>query len=109
MQTLTVKRGDTLRATLTFKQGTASANLNGCQARMQARTTTGQVVLDLSSSTDDLTVDGAAGKVILSADNALAVGTYMADVELTYAGGAVKSSDTFMIQVTPDVTKDDAP
>jgi len=110
MNTLSVKRNDSLRAVLSFVEDDGPANLSGCTARIQVRVKRiGTVLLDVSTD-DYLTVDGSAGTVTVDVPASLMnleVGKHEADLELRYIDGTVRSSDTFTVSVIPDITRDD--
>lgn len=108
---LEFKRGDTWEATFTYRDDTgALINLTSCSARMQMRDKrSGTLLLDLTSS-DSLTMGGAAGTVdmLVAPDltREMPVGTFEVDLEITYSDGTVQSSDTFSIKVWKDITHD---
>ena len=110
MSTLSVKRNDSLRAVLSFTEDGAAANLSGCTARLQIRVKrVGTLLLDCST-TDYLTIDGLAGTVTVdvpASEMDIQTGKHEADLELTYADGTVRSSDTFIVTVLQDITRDD--
>lgn len=115
---VTTKRGDTWLATFAFVVSGTEADLTGCTAKMQVRTKTDTLVLTATTDalTDPptaglLTVDGAAGTVTLLMPKAITTpvvpGSYVADIELTYADGTVRSSDTFSVKIGKDITLHD--
>jgi len=111
MTTLTVKRRDSLRAVFSFLEDNAPANLSGCTARMQIRTKLGSILLLDCSTNDYLAISGVAGTVTVSVPAALMdiqTGSHQADIELTYADGTVRSSDTFTVAVLQDITREGA-
>jgi hypothetical protein len=109
-----LKRGDTWEAEFYFRLDDSVADLTGCTARMQVRSSGDALVLSAQTSPTDpalvgtLVVDGTAGLVTLTVPkgltSALVPGKYYADVELTYADGSVRSSETFQVKVTKDIT-----
>lgn len=106
--TFTLKRGDTWAQTFAWKQGSETGDpvdLNGCTARMQVRDKTDALILDASAY---LTVDGPAGTVALvvpaSETGAFPVAKLAFDIELTFPGGAVQSTETMSLRVVEDVT-----
>jgi hypothetical protein len=76
---------------------------------MQLRVGVGDSVLDVSSTTGELTIGGEDGTVTADVPAAtmedVPVGRYDADIELTYADGAVRSSATFTVKVVQDITR----
>lgn len=109
MATIKTKRADNFRCVFSFMEDGEAANLSGCSARMQLRTRAGTMVIDVSTD-DHLTVDGVAGTVTANVPATMmeiAAGRYYADVELVYADGTVRSSNTFQVTVVQDITRDD--
>lgn len=125
--TLCTKRGDTWNPVFTYTDGAGNPiNLTGCSARLQARAETPATasytrstaaepaayeapVIDVSTGTGEISVDGPNGKVLVvveAADMDIAVGDYDTDLELTYPDGTVKSTETMVLTVVEDVTYD---
>ena len=112
---LTVKRGDSFN--LLFSSVTADVPpvaqaLPPCTARLQVRNKSGSRVY-LSATSDPaagLTIDLAAGTVLWQQDftdtEALAPGTYYADLELTFSPTERQSTQTFQIRIEADMTQD---
>lgn len=108
MTSLTVKRGDNLRAVFYFTEGGDVVNLSGCTARMQIRVKRVGTLLVEASTDDYLTIDGVAGTVtcnIPAAEMDIDTGKHEADIELTYADGTVRTGDTFTVVVQQDITR----
>lgn len=106
MATIKTKRNDSFRAVFSFIEDGAAASLAGCTARMQLRTRSDTIVLDVSTS-DYLTID--ASSVISDVPASLMdmpLGKYLADIQLTYQDGSVRSSKTFTVLVEKDITRD---
>ena len=102
------KKGDNLQAVFPFTADGVAVNLNGCTAKMQLRTTDLGLVATATTDDGSLSVDGAAGEVTSNIPAAtmanVAPGQYLADIQLTYLDGTVKSSDTFVVLVLQDYT-----
>lgn len=107
MSVLTVKRGDTWRMVLSYKDNTGSPiDLTSCTARLQVRNKrSDQLLLDLDT-TDGLTIDAAAGTVTVRYDLPadLELGTHEFDLEMTYADGTIESTETMQLRVIEDIT-----
>ncbi len=111
--TITTKRGDTLRLLFSIKDSAGAAyDLSDCTARLQLRDKGGENVFVNATSdpADGLTVDTVAGTIALAVAFAdtedLVPGTYYADLELTFNGTERRSSETFQVRITQDVTQD---
>lgn len=90
-----VKVGATFDPVLTWKTGDplAAVNLTGYTAKMQVRTRTGTLVVELSTANGRITLGGAAGTISLlltaSETAAIAAGKYDFDLKLTSGTGEV--------------------
>ena len=103
MSTLTVKRGDTLTITGTrTDSGGSAVSLVGASVACEI------VYGSLRQSLTTEITDAAAGEFTLSLSAAtmegLRTGVWKGDVEFTDASGNVASTDTFLLQITEDIT-----
>lgn len=107
----TLKRGDSWRDPCTVKAAGLPADLTGVLIRAQLRDPeTEEVVLELSEATGYLIVtDAGAGTFLIdvpaSVTNTLSLTSYLADIEFTFADGFVRSSPTFKVKFTRDITR----
>jgi hypothetical protein len=102
---LRTKRGDTFSLSGTRTTDTGNpVDLSNYQIRAQMRA--GDALITSFSVT---ITNAAAGEFVLSAPASTTetwqVTRYSCDIEFTSPGGIVDSSDTFTIQVVPDVTR----
>ncbi len=101
MMSLRHKRGDTLDVLVAISEGGAPVDITGWTFRAQARHAAGNHAINMA-----VAVVGP-GQIRLSADTVAApVGTYVADIELTDALGRVLSTETWALQLMPDITHD---
>jgi hypothetical protein len=100
------KRGDTfsLSCTRTTQAG-VPVNLTGYQIRAQMRDGADALVYAFTPTI----TNAAAGEFVLSAPASTTEtwtpARYVVDIEFTSPNGVKDSSDTFIIQVVPDVTR----
>ena len=118
METLQVKRGDTLRRVFLFTDADGQAvDLSGCAARFAAKpkgedTVAFYAPMEPVAPGDPmratLTIDGPAGSIALFVSEDVMEGvepmTYPADIEVTWPSGDVVSTETFQIKVIEDIT-----
>ena len=113
---LNLVRGDTWNTTFVLRERRASVyvaptpiNLTGATARLQLRTTvTGPVVIEATTINSKLVVGGTNGLIELAmppADTVGLLGTYLWDLELTYADGVIKTVAGGRLVVTADITR----
>ena len=105
-----VKRGDTWNFVFAWKNNNTPTDLTNCTARTQVRTKkTGELMCQ--ATTDDfITIEGPAGKVIVSYPPSITTGVnpgiYETDIEITFPiTGQVQSSGTLQIEVVEDITR----
>ena len=111
--TVSLKRGDSLHLLFSVIDDAGDAYaLTDCTARLQIRNRSGsRVYLSATSDpADGLTIDAVAGTIALSVAFAdtedLVPATYYADLELTFNGTERRSSETFQVRITQDITQD---
>lgn len=103
-----LKRGDTWALTFVAKEATDGPplDLTGCAAAMQLRHPQTDA---LAATPDSIVLTPLAGTVLatfLPATTAtVPVGTYLTDLEITFADGQVRSSQTLVITVIADQTR----
>jgi hypothetical protein len=105
MQTLTnFKRGDTFALVCTWKIDGVPTSIIGLTIASQIRNTYGMTLID------DLTVTPLSGTgefvlaPVIPDTSGWAVGNLICDIQVT-DGDTVRSSDSFLIVVTQDVTR----
>lgn len=112
-----LKRGDTWTASFFWKSVTCDddgnviskspTNLTGCSARLHLEKS-GATVLDISTLTGEITIDGLVGQVDINVAAAVTAqfesGSHKGDLEITYPTGVVHSSETFLLTVLKDIT-----
>jgi hypothetical protein len=109
MAKIPTKQRSNLRIIFSLTEDGADANVSGCAARMQIRDWSGTLLVTATSddyltvgTTDGfVTCDIAASEMDLPADE-----TYLADLELTYDSGIVRTTKTFEIEVLEKITED---
>ena len=109
MSILTIKRGDTWKVTFTYKQPDGSPlDLTGCSARLQVRSkSNGELLLSADTTLGGLTLTPAEGLLTLTAaTDDLPVGSHEFDLEMTYADGSIQSTDTMILKVLADISRD---
>ncbi len=110
MQTISVKRGDTWTVNFAYTDSEgAPINLLGASCAMDLRGLYDETVLmSLSDVSGELTINGAIGEIDLLVPYAdmepLGLGTYRADMEVTYPNGVRSSSETFGVDIVEDIT-----
>ena len=113
--TLNVKRGDTLSQVFTWQnENGAAIDLSACTARLQIRDRDNTAVVSVTSATSALAIEpvlgetDTTGQVYLTIDAStmatIAPGTYYVDLELTFADGTVRSTETITLIVLRDIT-----
>lgn len=106
-----IEQGATFDRLFTYKaDGTNPTNLTGYTARMQIRVTHDAPVAILSlTSPTNITLGGAAGtlRVVITDEvtAALAAGSYVYDLEIEDAAGAVTRLLKGEVEVDPEVTR----
>ena len=110
MSQVTHKRGDTLSLSWSWKDEAGTAiDLTDCTARLQVRSKRGELLA--SADTDDgLTIaDPETGAVNLLIDaetmSAVPLGSHSMDLEITFADGTVKSTETVKLKIIEDITR----
>lgn len=107
----TMKRGDTFKLTFRYQNSGGSAiDLTGCTARLQIRAKrTGTLLLEAATASG-VTVYGPTGTIALlvtpDKTRTLPIGTHEFDLELTYPDGTVSSTETSLVKVIEDITRD---
>ena len=107
---ISIKRGDTWSQDFFWTDDAGAAvDLAGCAARLMLREReTGLLAIDASTEDGELVITAATGRVALtvSAERMRDVtpGTYQTDVEITWADGVVRSTETLPVRVLADVT-----
>ena len=105
METVEHKRGDTysLSISLTAADGTTPVDMTGWTVKSQVRKRK-TLISELVFTAVDLSI----GSFTLSTTDTLnwPVGTLLSDIEYTDAGGVVRSSETYEIEVIEDITYD---
>ena len=104
MQTIRIKRGDTLSLSCAALAAGVAVNLSTTTITSMVRSSAGVLIL-----TPTVTVtDAAAGTFTVSATATvtkdLVPGSYVCDIQYSEAGGTVYSTETFGILVIADVT-----
>ena len=103
-----LKRGDTWTLVFVVSQtpGGAPVDLTGCTAALQVRQPRTD---DLVATADSLVITPLAGAVtavfLPATTAAVPVGTYLTDLEITFADGQVRSSQTLTLAVLADYTR----
>lgn len=115
MATISVKRGDTFRRTFLYSDDNGDPiALTGCTARFAAKAEGEEDIAFCAPDIGDVTggtvdIDEANGtvQILVSAETmeAIAPGTYRADLELTWPNGDVVSTATLKIKVIEDITR----
>ena len=101
--TIPFKRGDTLVLNNTVRVNGATTNIAGWTIRCQLRDNQGQLVATLTPTI----TNAAEGEYKLQTPTPTtgwATGRLRADIEYTTEAGQVISTDTFYVNVIPDVT-----
>lgn len=106
MQTVKVKRGDTLKFTAVFTTNGVQDDLTDATARMHIRDKQDDLMLVVDNSEEIHVLPDGTVNVAIQPTNtsALDPGKYVSDLEVTFQDGTVRSSDTFQIQVLKDIT-----
>jgi hypothetical protein len=103
-----VKRGDTWDLACTLRQTTGGApvDLTGCAAALQVRHAQTDALV---AAPDSIVIDPLVGGVTLTflpaTTAAIVPGTYYADLEITFADGRVRSTETLVLAVERDQTR----
>lgn len=103
-----VRRGDTWPAwSFIVKDGSGNPrDLTGAAILMQIKEdATSSLAKKTLTEDDGLLVDELAGKVTFDTEVDLAVGVYVADLQITYATGQVKTYFDFQITVDQDASR----
>lgn len=108
MVIIQLKRGDTWVQTFSWKQGNETGipvDLSGCTARLHIRDKQRRLLIDASPF---LTIQGTEGVVTVevpaSLTRALPIGPCFFDIEITFADGTVRSTETMSLSVAEDIT-----
>lgn len=101
-----LKRGDTWRLAFVWQQADGTAvDLTGCTAALQLRDARGRLV----GTPDDITLDLATGtvQVTFEPDTTALIpsGAHYTDLQMTFAAGEVRSSQTCLLPVLEDQTR----
>lgn len=101
-----LKRGDTWRLAFVWQQADGTAvDLTGCTAALQIRDARGRLV----GTPDDITLEleTATVRVTFAPDTTAAIpaGEYYTDLQMTFAAGEVRSSQTCLLPVQEDQTR----
>lgn len=115
MAILEIKRGDTFRRSFVFADAEGTPiDLTGATARFAAKVKDDdEVVVFCAPDFGDVdggevSIDGPNGVVSVHIDESLMnvePGVYEADLELSFPGGDVKSTDTFRVKVIRDIAR----
>ena len=103
-----LKRGDTWTLVFVVRQtpGGAPVDLTGCAAALQVRHPRTDALI---ATADSLAITPQTGTVTVTflpaTTVAVAVGTYLTDLEITFADGEVRSSQTLTLAVLADYTR----
>lgn len=103
-----LKRGDTWTLAFVVNQaeGGPPLDLTGCAAALQVRHPRTDALVVGADSLVIVPLDGQVTVVFLPATTAaVPVGTYLTDLELTFADGQVRSSQTMTLAVIADYTR----
>lgn len=103
-----LKRGDTWTLAMVVNQtpGGPPVDLTGCAAALQVRHPRTDAVVATPDSLDIAPQTGTVTIVFLPATTAVVpVGTYLTDLQLTFADGEVRSSQTLTLAVLADYTR----
>lgn len=108
-----IKRGDTWSQDFFWTDAAGAAvDLTGCSARLMLRVKeTSALAIEATTTTGDLVITALTGAVALTVSaermRAVAAGSYQMDLEITWADGTVRSTETLAVKVLPDVTYTD--
>lgn len=98
-------RGDTWERGYIIKDAAGvPLDLTGAAVALQVRETGGALLVDLSSFCTITPLTGRIDLLVPAATMALPLGTYRFDVQITYAGGRVKTYDTSTLTILRDET-----
>jgi hypothetical protein len=103
-----LKRGDTWTLVFVVCQtpGGAPVDLTGCAAALQVRHPRTDALIATADSLAITPQTGTVTAVFLPATTAaVPVGTYLTDLEITFADGEVRSSQTLTLAVLADYTR----
>lgn len=110
MASVKVYRGDTwLRAWVIQDESGAPVDLTGASVRLHVRDAAGVKVAEASTADGRLVITPLQGRIdmtIPAAAMAIAPGSYRFDLELTSAGGEVRTVEQATLVVLEDVTHD---
>ena len=109
MAKVKTKQRSNFRIIFSLLEDGAAADVTGCSARMQIRDWNGNLMVTATSD-DYLTVGTTDGLVtcdIAASVMDIAADEYVADLELTYDGGTIRTTATFEVEVLEKITEDD--
>ena len=107
----TIEQGATFNLLLTWEIDSVPVNITNWTARLQARVDVedSEVILSLTTSNGGITLGGAAGTISLdqtaTQTTLLPAGTYVYDLELISAVGAVTRLVQGELNISPEVTR----
>ena len=107
---LSIKRGDTWQANWQYRDSAGDPiDLTGCSARLWLKPRYNDTAaLEISSSSGELVIDGAAGDIAQTVSAATMAeidpGIYRADLEITWTDSTVTSTETVYVSVVEDIT-----
>jgi len=107
----TIEQGATFNLLLTWKIDDTPVNITNWTARLAARVDVedSEVILSLTTSNGGITLGGAAGTISLNQTATqtavLPAGTYVYDLELISAVGAVTRLVQGELNISPEVTR----
>jgi hypothetical protein len=107
----TIEQGATFNLLLTWKIDGTPVNITNWTARLAARVDVedSEVILSLTTSNGGITLGGAAGTISLNQTATqtalLPAGTYVYDLELVSAVGAVTRLVQGELNISPEVTR----
>lgn len=107
----TIEQGATFNLLLTWEIDSVPVNITNWTARLQARVDVedSEVILSLTTSNGGITLGGAAGTISLDQTATqtalLPAGTYVYDLELISAVGAVTRLVQGELNISPEVTR----
>jgi predicted MFS family arabinose efflux permease len=107
----TIEQGATFNLLLTWEIDSVPVNITNWTARLQARVDVedSEVILSLTTSNGGITLGGAAGTISLdqtaTQTTLLPAGTYVYDLELISAAGAVTRLVQGELNISAEVTR----
>jgi hypothetical protein len=104
-----VKNGDTWRFSFVWSNNNTPIDLTGCTAKMQIRDSSGTLLATASSANSEITIIGSTGTVNVvfpaATTATIPAGSYLSDLQVTFADNTVTSSSTITITVAEGITQ----